>query len=237
MRAGTVVIACAAATLCARPDPAAADIVHLSTGRTLSVQSHHRDGDWTTLVLRAGGEITCPARLIVKVEADEVVPAEAVATPTTQTHATPVGDGVTRPSNEDLAKRPYAALIAGAARRHQVDARLVHAIISAESNFQPRARSRRGARGLMQLMPATLRRYSSGSPFDPATNIEAGTRHLRALLDQFDLKDALAAYNAGAATVARYGGVPPFAETRAYVARILREVAPPPVPAAATSYP
>ena len=78
--------------------------------------------------------------------------------------------------------------------------------------------------GLMQLMPATARQYALRDPYDPAGNIDAGARHLRTLLDRFDLPVALAAYNAGEAAVARYGGVPPFRETRAYVARILRLV-------------
>ena len=110
-------------------------------------------------------------------------------------------------------------------------------MIRAESNFQARARSRRGARGLMQLMPATLRQYAVGNPYDPAANIDAGTRHLRGLLDRFTLKDALAAYNAGQGAVIRHGGVPPFAETEAYVSRILREVSVPPATGSAASNP
>ena len=78
----------------------------------------------------------------------------------------------------------------------------------------------------MQLMPATARQYALRDPYDPQTNIEAGVRHLKDLLDRFDVGLALAAYNAGEAAVRRYGGVPPFAETRNYVARILRRVGP-----------
>jgi Transglycosylase SLT domain len=210
------------------PAAARAEIVHLSTGRTMSVKSHRLEDGWATLVLRAGGEITCPANLIVKVVPDEVEPlpdplpvassAAAVAPP-----AVPAG--------------PYAAMIAGAARRHEVDPLLVHAVIRAESNFRPRARSRRGARGLMQLMPATLRKYAVGNPYDPAANIDAGTRHLRGLLDRFELREALAAYNAGKGAVLRHGGVPPFAETKAYVARVLRQLPGPPAAGPATSNP
>jgi soluble lytic murein transglycosylase-like protein len=105
-----------------------------------------------------------------------------------------------------------------------VDLRLVHAVIEAESNYQPRARSRTGAKGLMQLMPATARLYAVRDPYDPRTNIEAGVRHLKSLLSRFELGLALAAYNAGEGAVRTYGGLPPFAETRAYVARILRQV-------------
>ena len=116
---------------------------------------------------------------------------------------------------------PYARLIATSATRHGVDPNLVHAVIRAESNYEPRARSRRGARGLMQLMPSTLKAYAVANAYDPAANIEAGTRHLRALLDRYVLDQALAAYNAGEGAVQRHGGVPPYRETRAYVTRVL----------------
>ena len=89
----------------------------------------------------------------------------------------------------------------------------------------------------MQLMPSTLRQYAVDNPYDPAANIDAGTRHLRGLLDRFALKDALAAYNAGKGAVLRHGGVPPFAETEAYVSRVLRELSGPPTIGPATSNP
>jgi soluble lytic murein transglycosylase-like protein len=76
--------------------------------------------------------------------------------------------------------------------------------------------------GLMQLMPATARQYAVRDPYDPAANIDAGTRHLRSLLDRFPLSLALAAYNAGEAAVQRYGGIPPYPETQSYVSRVLR---------------
>jgi soluble lytic murein transglycosylase-like protein len=119
---------------------------------------------------------------------------------------------------------PFANLIAASATTHGVDVRLVHAVIEAESNYQPRARSPKGAKGLMQLMPATARQYAVRDPYDPKANIEAGVRHLKDLLSRFDVGLALAAYNAGEATVRRYGGLPPYAETRSYVARILTRV-------------
>jgi hypothetical protein len=219
------------AVVAGAPAWADAEIVHWSTGRTLSVRAHRIDGDSITLLLHAGGEVTCPARLVVRVEPDEAPPGEVTAGRLDATSAPAVATALPAPAD------PYAALIARAARRHAVDPRLVHAVIRAESNFQPRARSRRGARGLMQLMPATLRQYAVGNPYDAAANIDAGTRHLRGLLDRFTLKDALAAYNAGRGAVIRHGGVPPFAETEAYVARILREVSVPPVTGSAASNP
>ncbi len=112
------------------------------------------------------------------------------------------------------------------ATRYGVSPRLVAAIIEAESSFNPRAVSRRGARGLMQLMPATASYLAITDSFDPYKNIEGGVRHLRQLIDRFNgnLPLVLAAYNAGEGAVRRYGGVPPYRETRRYVARILRRL-------------
>jgi soluble lytic murein transglycosylase-like protein len=107
------------------------------------------------------------------------------------------------------------------AAAYGVDARLVNAVIAVESAYQPRARSPKGARGLMQLMPATARQYGVRNAYHAPANVEAGIRHLRGLLDRFAPREAIAAYNAGEATVRRFGGVPPFPETQAYVARVL----------------
>jgi hypothetical protein len=113
------------------------------------------------------------------------------------------------------------------AARYGVPANLVAAVIEAESDNNPRAVSRRGARGLMQLMPKTARTLGVSDPFDPRANIEAGVRHLRALMDRFDnnLPLVLAAYNAGEVAVIKYRGIPPYRETRAYVKRILKKLA------------
>jgi len=121
-----------------------------------------------------------------------------------------------------------AEIVRTAAHTHRVAPELLHAVIAAESGYAVRAVSPRGAQGLMQLMPATARAYGVTDPFDPRQNIFAGARHLRSLLDQFNqnLSLALAAYNAGAGSVLRHHNrIPPFAETAAYVPRVLRQLA------------
>jgi soluble lytic murein transglycosylase-like protein len=117
------------------------------------------------------------------------------------------------------------------AARYGVSPRLVAAIVEAESEFNPRAESRKGARGLMQLMPATATSLQVEDAFDPRSNIDGGVRHLRRLMDRFDgdLPVVLAAYNAGEQAVIQYGGVPPYRETRRYVRRILRRIGHPSV--------
>ncbi len=123
-----------------------------------------------------------------------------------------------------ISERPYASLVQQAAERYGVDPRLVHALIEVESSYRADAVSAAGAMGLMQLMPSTAKRYGVGDPLDPAANIDAGTRHLRALLDEFGplyALDALAAYNAGESVVRRHGGIPPYPQTRRFVRRVL----------------
>jgi soluble lytic murein transglycosylase-like protein len=114
------------------------------------------------------------------------------------------------------------AAIEEAAARHNVDPNLVRAVVKVESNFNPNAVSRKGAMGLMQLMPSTARQLNVKDPFDPQQNVDAGVRQLKRLLENYggDIKLTLAAYNAGAGAVARSSGVPHYAETQNYVRRI-----------------
>jgi soluble lytic murein transglycosylase len=116
----------------------------------------------------------------------------------------------------------YDGLIGLTAREHQLQPALVKAVIAAESNFDPDAVSRRGAQGLMQLMPQTAAALGVADPLHPTENVRGGTRYLRLMIDRYgDLERALAAYNAGPHVVDRYGGIPPYPETRDYVRRVL----------------
>lgn len=116
-------------------------------------------------------------------------------------------------------------LVDQASGRHQVDADFIKSVIRAESGFDPQARSPKGAQGLMQLMPGTAQRLGVQNAFEPGANIDAGTRYLRDLLEQYhgDAAKALAAYNAGPQRVSQYRGVPPYNETRAYVRKVIND--------------
>jgi soluble lytic murein transglycosylase-like protein len=118
---------------------------------------------------------------------------------------------------------PYQKIINGAAHKHEVDPLLVGAVIRHESGFVPTAVSKAGAMGLMQLMPETAKSLGVNNAFDPQQNVEGGTKLLRGLLDRYhgQLDLALAAYNAGTGAVDKYGGIPPFPETQAYVRNVM----------------
>jgi len=124
--------------------------------------------------------------------------------------------------NRAFTAQDIDAAIDQAAARHNVDPSLVRSVVKVESNFNPNAVSRKGAMGLMQLMPSTARSLNVSNPFDPQQNVDAGVRHLRRLLDSYggDVRLSLAAYNAGSGAVARSAGVPHFRETQSYVRRI-----------------
>ncbi len=195
--------------------PAGAELAYFSSGDSLSIRDHRLDGESLVLTLRAGGEIVCDRALIVRFAPDEVPypepPDPAAATGASQAQAI-TGDV------------PFGDIIDRVSAVHHVDARLVRAMISVESGYQERARSPKGAMGLMQLMPATARRFNVTDPYNPQANIEGGIRYLRTLLDRFPERLALAAYNAGEAAVDRFRGIPPYAETRDYVTRVLHLV-------------
>lgn len=205
---------------------ARADIVVFKNGRTMSVKSCRIESDNATMILREGGEVTFPSTIIARVDPDEVPypepTPEPVAAVVPVTPAVPVAAALI--PEAVLNARPFADLISTSAAAHDLDVRLVHAVIEQESNYQARARSKKGARGLMQLMPDTARQYGVRNSYDPKSNIEAGVKHLKDLMSRLDLPLALAAYNAGEGTIKRYGGLPPFPETQTYVRNILRRV-------------
>jgi len=198
--------------VCAFASTASAEIVYLTSGRTLSVKAHRDEGNAVILTLRAGGEVTCDKDLIVKIEADEVPHPDPV----------PGQDPAAPRDTSVLQSTPYGEIISALSEAHGVDPLLVRALIQVESNYQPRARSSKGAMGLMQIMPATAREYRVRNPYDPKTNIEVGIKRLKDLLDKWGAVDlALAAYNAGEGAVQKFQGIPPYRETQSYVSRIL----------------
>lgn len=201
--------------------PAArAELVLLQGGDVLKVRGYEVTDDRARLTLLSGGVLTVALMRIDRVLADEIVvlpeppPEAAVA-------------GVVLHFTEDAAQpeTPFGAEILDVARRFEVNPAVVAAVMRVESAFDSRARSRKGARGLMQLMPATAARFGVGVEelFSPARNLEAGTRYLRFLVDRFgnDPVRVFAAYNAGEHAVERYGGIPPYRETQEYVRRVL----------------
>ena len=189
-----------------------AELVFFSSGRTMSVKGHRTDGDSIVLELRGGGEIVCESAIVARFAPDEVPYPEPEVAP-------PVAIAAVEPPSDV----PYGAIIDMVSAQQDVPARLVRAVIQVESAYRERARSPKGAMGLMQLMPATAKQYGVADPYDPQSNIEAGIKHLKTLIDRFDssLELALAAYNAGPGAVEKFNGVPPYRETRNYVTRIL----------------
>ncbi|MXY24687.1 MAG: lytic transglycosylase domain-containing protein [Acidobacteria bacterium] len=191
--------------------PVAAERVIFSNGQVLATTGRSTVGDGLVLQLRDGGELAIVPELIARIDVDDAgLPRPAEAMAMARASAGPA-----------LPARPYAEIVAVASARHGVDPLLVHALIETESAYRADAISSHGALGLMQLMPATVKSLGVDDPYDPATNIDAGTRYLRSLLDKFGTRGALAAYNAGEAAVRQFNGVPPYRETRHFVGRVL----------------
>lgn len=218
-----------AAVLIFAASTASASIALFADGRNMKIDGYSVEADTIHLTLASGGTMSLPLTRIERIVDDEV------ATPEVVDEAKKiVAEGVLpqrswRYSDEvrPLFKSKYDDIIVAAARKFDVDAALVSAVIKAESDYDPRVVSHKGARGLMQLMPSTAKRFGVANSFDPAENIHGGTRYLRWLLKTFDghADLAVAAYNAGEGNVWKYDGVPPFRETVNYVNRIARHLA------------
>ena len=215
----SLIVAASIFAFAATAVPASAEIVYLSSGKTLSVKSHRIEGESIILTMRNGGEVTCDKSIIEKIVGDEVPYEE----PKPEAAAT---DRQTTSASADpklLQATPYGEIIDAMSQAHGVDPMLVRALIQVESNYRPGAKSNKGAMGLMQLMPSTARQYRVRNPYDPTANIGAGVKHLKGLIDRMDgaIDMALAAYNAGEGAVKKFKGIPPYRETRNYVSRIL----------------
>jgi soluble lytic murein transglycosylase-like protein len=198
---------------CLLAAPSGAEIVRLTNGRSLTVDACRMDGELAILLMPGGGEIRLAKAFIAELLPDEV-PFARTAALEALTHS----PAATR---RKFPVREMVALVDRMAAAVGLDAKLAHAVVRVESNYNPLAISPRGAMGLMQVMPALAGQYGLQDPFDPEANLEAGLRHLRYLTRRFDIRRALAAYNAGETAVARYGGVPPYRETQSYVRRVL----------------
>jgi soluble lytic murein transglycosylase-like protein len=179
-----------------------AQYVVLRSGQRLNVTGYQLLGDKYRLQV-AGGSVVVAAEDVAAIEPEELF-----------TPAKPT----------ENSKAPFRDLIEAASAQYKVDADLITSVIAVESNFEPKAISRRNARGLMQLLPETAARLGVQDIFDPKENIEAGTHYLSDLLRRYnnDLVLALAAYNAGPEKVDVFGSVPPYAETISYVRRVKR---------------
>lgn len=208
--------------------PAHAELVILVDGRVMKVEAFEAAGDLARLTYPSGGRMTMPIERVERVVDDEYVPAPAPA-PEVVAAVPQNPDAAPIPLHfdESLAKvpeGPYGELIYETAKRHKVNPQVVAALIRQESAGKVKAVSHKGARGLMQLMPATAARFGIRKEklFDPKENLEAGVKYLSWLLEQFpnDLARVLAAYNAGENAVIRYGGIPPYRETQNYVRKI-----------------
>lgn len=188
-----------------------AELVVLESGKTLNVKDYAVQGATIHLQLNENGEMSIPLEWVREIRPSPSNPKpapvqEAVATPTTVSW--------------DFA---YSDVVLPLSQKHEVDWRLVAAVMAVESNFKPNAVSAKGASGLMQLMPATAALYNTSDLFDPEQNVEAGVSHLKMLLDRYkgNLTLVLAAYNAGAKAVDQYKGIPPYKETQDYVKKVL----------------
>jgi soluble lytic murein transglycosylase-like protein len=201
---------------------ARAELIVFTDGRIVKAAGYQVSGEELEIQVRGGGSYTVDMGRVERIVEDEVVVSEVEVKEVAGDEKVAY-DLSYKDDRKPLFGTAYDGIIQAAAREHDVDASFVSAVIRAESNYQSRAVSRKGARGLMQLMPATAKRLSVRRPFDPASNVRGGVRYLKELLQRFHHRPelVLAAYNAGENAVSTYGGVPPYRETIGYVKKIL----------------
>ena len=210
--------------------PASASIAIFTDGRSMKISGYKVVETAVLLTFKNGGAMTMPLTRIERILDDEIV--EMAAAPEVKKM---IEKGVfpKRSWHYDAGRAPifhskYDKMIVEAAKKFDVDAALISAVIKAESDFNPREVSNKGARGLMQLMPATAERFGVANAFDAKGNIHGGVRYLRWLLDAFEGNAdlAIAAYNAGEGNVWKYNGVPPFRETIRYINLVAQALLP-----------
>lgn len=189
----------------------AGNILVLDSGKRMRVDHYQVDGEILRASINDKSEMAIPLSWVREIR---TLPDPVIEKP-------PVQQADLDEAAGDFA---FSDLVLSVARKHGVDWKLVAAVMKTESNFNPRARSPKGAQGLMQLMPQTAKLYSVTDAYDPVQNVEAGVRHLKMLLQRYpgNLDLVLAAYNSGEKTVDRYRGIPPYAETRSYVKKVLQ---------------
>jgi soluble lytic murein transglycosylase-like protein len=220
----------AAVFLLAATLPASASIAVFTDGRNMKIDTYKMvDDESMQLVMKGGGSMTLPINRIDRIIDDEIATPEVVAEVKKIVEEGGVFPRRSWRYNEasgPLFKTKFDRMIIDASKKFDVDAALVSAVIKAESDFNPRELSNKGARGLMQLMPATAERFGVTNAYDPEANIYAGVRYLRWLLKTFDDNAdlAVAAYNAGEGNIWKYNGVPPFRETVTYINRIAKHI-------------
>ena len=205
---------------------ASAELALLTNGDFLRINGHELvEEDRLRLDLEEGGALFLPIDRVERIVDDEVVRATDLRPLPTRRRAQPVID-LRWIAEDHPPKVPYGDLFLEAGQRFQLNPHLLSAMARAESAFDPQALSHKGARGLLQLMPATAERFGvrRGELYDPRRNVEAAARYLDFLIREFDgeLDLVLAAYNAGEGNVRKYSGVPPFRETQDYIRRIYR---------------
>ena len=212
----------------ASADVASASIALFTDGRNTKIAAYKVDEDTVHLTLPSGGVMSVPIDRLDRIVDDEVITPEVVeeVKKIAETGVFPRRSWRFTEDRAPLFKSRYDKIILEAARHFDVDAALVSAVIKAESDYDARTVSHKGARGLMQLMPATAARFGVTNSHNPTENIYGGTRYLRWLLKTFEGNAdlAVAAYNAGEGNVWKYKGVPPFRETVTYINRIAKHL-------------